>query len=470
MKNVRNRQLNKGFTLAELLIVIAIIGVLTAIALPAFIKNLERSRESADLSNVRAAYAEIACAAVEDRRSASDLYTTVNGEGVYKLAVPLTQKKDGWSSAYSKLVVAGITSNDPQWQGSPAVGGECWVLYNIQRDLFTLNWSGVAGNVSFLAATAPYQYEELMTLHEVDKTERRAADKQTLTAIGEELLAQGLTLTEFKAKYSILSQGGAVRVADYYQLKTGSFEDVYSSGGFKLTTTDAFMTDILDGIGYVHGAASDSSSGRPHGLTATTTTYQNSLFFSDELATNQYADAEGNAYDIGATMRAIIIDSIVTDENDKITSFRIYTKAMDEQANMGEADKRYFRVTISRPPRNAKRRGQHLLPALPYYIRRYLPSPAVFRRGRRGSPVFARPPVSPVGADAHIGPPLRLPPHPVPPVIPRRRSRRGRRDPSLPSVLPSKKPPFGGFLLGDLSLIFPSRTRRPAPSSAGPTG
>ena len=49
---------NKGFTLAELLIVVAIIAVLVAIAIPVFTNQLERSKEATDLSNIRAAYAE----------------------------------------------------------------------------------------------------------------------------------------------------------------------------------------------------------------------------------------------------------------------------------------------------------------------------------------------------------------------------------------------------------------------------
>ena len=50
---------NKGFTLAELLIVVAIIAVLTAIAIPVFTSQLEKSRESVDLANIRSYYAEI---------------------------------------------------------------------------------------------------------------------------------------------------------------------------------------------------------------------------------------------------------------------------------------------------------------------------------------------------------------------------------------------------------------------------
>ena len=50
---------NRGFTLAELLIVVAIIAVLVAIAIPVFTSQLEKARESADLANVRSAYGEL---------------------------------------------------------------------------------------------------------------------------------------------------------------------------------------------------------------------------------------------------------------------------------------------------------------------------------------------------------------------------------------------------------------------------
>lgn len=53
------KKLNKkGFTLAELLVVVAIIGVLVAISIPIFTSQLEKSRDAVTESNVRAAYAQ----------------------------------------------------------------------------------------------------------------------------------------------------------------------------------------------------------------------------------------------------------------------------------------------------------------------------------------------------------------------------------------------------------------------------
>ena len=53
------RERENGFTLAELLVVVAIIGVLVAVSIPVFMGQLERAREATDAANIRSAYAVV---------------------------------------------------------------------------------------------------------------------------------------------------------------------------------------------------------------------------------------------------------------------------------------------------------------------------------------------------------------------------------------------------------------------------
>ena len=46
--HIQNRK--KGFTLAELLVVVAIVAILAAISIPIFTRQLEASREATDLA------------------------------------------------------------------------------------------------------------------------------------------------------------------------------------------------------------------------------------------------------------------------------------------------------------------------------------------------------------------------------------------------------------------------------------
>lgn len=60
------RKQNKGFTLAELLIVVAIIGVLVAISIPIFTSQLRKARVAVNQANARAGEAAAYAAYLED--------------------------------------------------------------------------------------------------------------------------------------------------------------------------------------------------------------------------------------------------------------------------------------------------------------------------------------------------------------------------------------------------------------------
>ena len=124
----KNMNENDGFTLAELLIVVAIIGVLVAISIPIFSSQLEKSREATDLANVRSAYAKIMAEAIDT-------------EIPEPIKVDLVQKKLGWQTS-STLTVGGISNNDKDnWIGEPDEDGFCMVSYEKDTGAI-LNWSG----------------------------------------------------------------------------------------------------------------------------------------------------------------------------------------------------------------------------------------------------------------------------------------------------------------------------------------
>lgn len=132
---------NKGFTLAELLIVVAIIAVLVAIAIPVFTSQLEKAREATDLSNVRAAYAEIMTAALTEETSivsnSNDITytvdTTTKGSYVYKAEVTLHQQVNGWATTDAITAVAGVTAT-----GSPTAGGTATITFTENTEAVTI--------------------------------------------------------------------------------------------------------------------------------------------------------------------------------------------------------------------------------------------------------------------------------------------------------------------------------------------
>lgn len=128
MKKLKN---SKGFTLMEMLIVVAIIAILVAIAIPTFTNQLEKAREATDLANLRGAYAQVMAAALTNAESDTTIGLVRTGDdgaatwtihvdatqtvaewqtkefsvgGIDKAQVPCTTKKDdkGWNVSFTE--------------------------------------------------------------------------------------------------------------------------------------------------------------------------------------------------------------------------------------------------------------------------------------------------------------------------------------------------------------------------------
>lgn len=128
------KQNKNGFTLMEMLIVIAIIAVLIAVAIPVFASQLEKTREATDLANVRSAYAQVSTEALL-------------GDSEATVTVNLKQKQADWQSL-DPVNIGGIVHYKGQedtvnWIGVAEPNGTCVVSYKEDYGII-LNWSGKA--------------------------------------------------------------------------------------------------------------------------------------------------------------------------------------------------------------------------------------------------------------------------------------------------------------------------------------
>ena len=118
----------------EMLIVIAIIAVLIAVAIPVFASQLEKAREATDLANVRSAYAQVSTEALL-------------GDSEATVTVDLKQKQADWQSV-DPVNIGGIVHSKSQgdtenWKGVAEPNGTCVVSYKEDYGII-LNWSGKA--------------------------------------------------------------------------------------------------------------------------------------------------------------------------------------------------------------------------------------------------------------------------------------------------------------------------------------
>ncbi len=124
----------KGFTLMEMLIVVAIIGVLVAISIPVFTSKLDDAKKAADDANMRTAKAVYAVYLLNTNSISGD--TGISGNDTYYFnastgkfekkgatnAAPYKAQSDDTSVSRSKdnyiKVEIGTTNKEPTWAAS----------------------------------------------------------------------------------------------------------------------------------------------------------------------------------------------------------------------------------------------------------------------------------------------------------------------------------------------------------------
>ena len=135
---------NKGFTLMEMLIVVAIIAVLVAIAIPTFTSALEKSREATDAANLRAAYAEVTVAGLTEAENDDKGVKRTGDAGAYVWTkdVKLVQKENNWQNAsYKTTGIGGVTVTDAHAKAN----GTVTVTYSQDTGKVTFGDAVVAG-------------------------------------------------------------------------------------------------------------------------------------------------------------------------------------------------------------------------------------------------------------------------------------------------------------------------------------
>jgi prepilin-type N-terminal cleavage/methylation domain-containing protein len=232
----------KGFTLLEMMIVVAIIAVLVVISIPVFTGVLEKSREATDLANVRSAYAEVMIAAITQDTSSS-LYDSTLSQ--YRKEVNLAQKLSGWETEESELNIGGVAATDKQhWVGTPVKGGKCTVIYSALTDEVFIKWSGYTVATDNQWGQTDDGKFGLINRNYLSNWPASAVNETIDAKTGQKVVIKEITEDEFPNLYKYINeQGGGYEIGVFLLDSKGNY---LADNGAKYISNSTGLTIELD--------------------------------------------------------------------------------------------------------------------------------------------------------------------------------------------------------------------------------
>ena len=251
---IKKKQLG-GFTLMEMIIVVAIIATLVVIAIPALTGMMEKSREATDLANVRSAYAEVMVAAISED-TASEYYEESTNHYIKRVA--LVQKINGWDISTDKLVIGGISCTDSaHWIGTPRKGGSCTVIYDVNSEDITLKWSGYVVEVGMQWSDSG-NILKLVPHSQISAAWKASAVKDYISAEkGQNLVVKQITQEDFPSLYANIRKGGWYEIGIY--MCNDNYQCLSDTGAIKITG-DEIKIELTPGkyTTYSYGTSSEN--------------------------------------------------------------------------------------------------------------------------------------------------------------------------------------------------------------------